>query len=287
MTCERNTAGGYDLHTSGVLRRLHEFAHWTARESSAEARVIPLFVLYQGAPADDGWSLAIPRLDAPPPSQRALAGLKAAVAAGEGTTPIVFIAELFPTLSPALRAAGFVISLQTPLMLCSPAMLQPPPLIPGLTVSVVTGESPIAEVQVALDVNEQGFDPSYSGHASIDAAEQFRQSLTAARAFIGRLDGNPVAGGMYQAPHAGITRLDGIATLEHYRRRGIGASLSATITGAAFSAGGELAFLSAANETAERLYTRIGYRRAGTIVTWVEERHRRPEDGDGGHGSIP
>ncbi|HET7034379.1 MAG TPA: GNAT family N-acetyltransferase, partial [Thermomicrobiaceae bacterium] len=108
-----------------------------------------------------------------------------------------------------------------------------------------------------------------SGHATVEEAEQFRRTLAVARAFVARLDGIPVAGGMYQASHAGITRLDGIATIERYRGRGIAAALSAEMTQAAFADGVSLAYLSAANAVAERVYARIGYRRIGTSVTVV------------------
>lgn len=186
---------------------------------------------------------------------------------------VAFIQELFGDLSPALRSTGFTLSTLETLMLCSPATLRIPMVIPELDVKTVTDTSPIEDVQLALDINERGFDPTYDQHASIEEAERFRQTLTTARAFVARFNGIAVAGGMYQSPHQGITRLDGIATIEPYRRRGIAALLTASMTQAAFSAGATLTFLCAVRDLAERVYARTGYQRVGTLATFVDEGH--------------
>ncbi|HET7036980.1 MAG TPA: GNAT family N-acetyltransferase, partial [Thermomicrobiaceae bacterium] len=245
------------------LRRLQEYARWIARENSAETRSVPPFTLYRGNTPDSGWSAAIPHSGATP-HRPALDELRGALGSVNGAISIDFFEELFPDLPSALQAAGCATPRQVPLMACSPAMLRMPPAVPGLIIDTVTNTSPLTQVQVALDVNAQGFDPGYSGHATVEEAEQFRRTLAVARAFVARLDGIAVAGGMYQALHAGITRLDGIATIERYRGRGIAAALSAAMTQAAFAGGVALAYLSAANAVAERVYARIGYRRIGT-----------------------
>lgn len=80
---------------------------------------------------------------------------------------------------------------------------------------------------------------------------------------LGRIDGEPVASGCCSAPVDGLTELSGIAVAESFRRRGVGAALSARLTELAHARGLRLPWLEPADAGVERVYARIGYRPIG------------------------
>jgi ribosomal protein S18 acetylase RimI-like enzyme len=81
-----------------------------------------------------------------------------------------------------------------------------------------------------------------------------------AAAFV---DGLPVAYGAHQ-PLGDATELVGIATLPAFRRRGLGAAVTAFLAADAVQRGVGTIFLSAAEPDVARLYGSIGFRRVGT-----------------------
>jgi predicted GNAT family acetyltransferase len=87
---------------------------------------------------------------------------------------------------------------------------------------------------------------------------------------LGLLEGEPIATGAHTAPLDGFTELVGIATLADYRRRGVAGALVAAMAQAAFRAGVRVAFLSAADERAGRVYERVGFRPYATARAFCE-----------------
>jgi ribosomal protein S18 acetylase RimI-like enzyme len=79
-----------------------------------------------------------------------------------------------------------------------------------------------------------------------------------AAAFV---DGLPVAYGAHQ-PLDAATEIVGVATLPAYRRRGLGAAVTAFLADDAVRRGVETIFLSAADPDVARLYASIGF---GTV----------------------
>ena len=80
-----------------------------------------------------------------------------------------------------------------------------------------------------------------------------------AAAFV---DGVPVAAGSHQ-PLDGVTEIVGVATLPAFRRRGIGAALTAALADDAVRLGVGLIFLSAQGDEVAAIYERLGFRRVG------------------------
>jgi predicted GNAT family acetyltransferase len=60
-----------------------------------------------------------------------------------------------------------------------------------------------------------------------------------------------------------ICEIAGIGTLARFRRRGAGSAVSAALAADHFSRGGALAWLTAADEAARRVYLGIGFRPTG------------------------
>ena len=71
---------------------------------------------------------------------------------------------------------------------------------------------------------------------------------------------------MFLDPQDGLTELVGICTLESHRRRGLAGSLTRTALVAAFARGVFVAFLSAADARAGRVYEAAGFTPFGNTV---------------------
>jgi predicted GNAT family acetyltransferase len=106
--------------------------------------------------------------------------------------------------------------------------------------------------------------------------ERQRGRLAAsAGSFLARLEGAPVAAADFTVPLDGFTELVGIATLPAYRRRGIASALTAAATETAFARGVRVAFLSAEDEHAGRVYERVGFRPFATALTYSRAESQR------------
>ncbi len=80
---------------------------------------------------------------------------------------------------------------------------------------------------------------------------------------------------MFTHPLDGLTEIAGVATLEPWRRRGIGAAVTHAAAALAFSRGVSAVLLSAADERAGRVYGGVGFRPAGNVLVFGERRGRK------------
>jgi GNAT superfamily N-acetyltransferase len=117
-------------------------------------------------------------------------------------------------------------------------------------------------------------------HARVGAAgfgaplENFERMITervlrppGVRAYVGELDGEPVATAMRVTLGDGALILN-VATLEHHRRRGYGAALTARACADALAAGARYAWLQS-SLMAESLYAGLGFRTLERWRNWV------------------
>ncbi len=183
---------------------------------------------------------------------------------------IVFLEAYAPRLMLALRGAGFVETGRETVMVCARDTLIPAPPISGLSVDTQSAQTPLDEVREGYETNERGFNPDAGQRATTAEIEQFRRELVGARAFLARLDGRPVAAGMFSAPADGVTELLGITTLPPFRRRGIAQALTARMSEVAFEHGCDLLFLRPTDEAAARVYARAGFRPTTRLLTYTE-----------------
>jgi N-acetylglutamate synthase-like GNAT family acetyltransferase len=80
---------------------------------------------------------------------------------------------------------------------------------------------------------------------------------------IDAVSGEAVGSGACLVPYDGITELTSIGVRSGWRRRGIGAVVTATLARAALLAGAEMVYLTPAHEEGERLYERVGFVNVG------------------------
>jgi ribosomal protein S18 acetylase RimI-like enzyme len=182
-----------------------------------------------------------------------------------------FIEEFAPDLGPALAAAGFDLEERYPLLVCTPETLRPSPLIPGLTITMLTPDSPAEELLACLTVQQQGFGEIAGGPPTQDDVDDLRANLVEDGAFLARMQGVPAGAMMFTAPLDGLAELAGGTTIAAYRRRGIGAAMIAAAAAVAFERGVEIAFLTAASEYASGVFQRAGFKWYATALAYCEE----------------
>jgi GNAT superfamily N-acetyltransferase len=78
--------------------------------------------------------------------------------------------------------------------------------------------------------------------------------------------GAVAGGGVAEAVVDGVTEIAGVGVLADFRRRGIGAALTAYLTAAVHAAGARTVFLTPAGVPEQRIYSRVGFQPAGDMV---------------------
>jgi ribosomal protein S18 acetylase RimI-like enzyme len=196
----------------------------------------------------------------------ALGELRAVYAQRGRNARVEFVEECAPGLAAVLETGGFLLDHRLPLLVCEPADLAVPPAPQGLRIERLRPDSEDADVRAFLTVQRDGFEDD---EAITDAqVERTRARADDAVFLLGLVEGVP-AGTAQATPEAvGVSEIVGVATLPPFRRRGIAGVLTAAATAAAFEQGAELAFLTAADEGAARIYRRAGYELRGTQLAY-------------------
>jgi len=187
-----------------------------------------------------------------------------------------FFEAFAPDLPAALRDSGFVEESRNWSMTCTPNSLHLPPEVSGLAVTPISARSTDADLGDFLTAQRQGFEPENISPVTDEEITRARDSFTrsGAGAFLGRIDGAPAGVSYYSRPIDGISELAGIATLEAFRKRGIASLLTWYAAQAVFAAGVEVAFLTAEDDRAGRVYEHIGFQPFSTMLAYAEPDHQ-------------
>lgn len=170
-----------------------------------------------------------------------------------------FLPACAPAVEPALLAAGFEVESRAPLMACPPGDLSAPKPVAGLTVF-----EPRSDDDLFALSSVQHYAYGEPGEADREAIGGLRHTYeNGGIVLLALVDGEPAGGGTCSAPVDGLTELAGIAVAERFRRRGVGAAVSARLTELAFERGFRLPWLEPSGEESERVYLGIGYRGIG------------------------
>lgn len=233
---------------------------------------LPPFTCFVNADdANPGYNYAIP--DAPitgDPGQP-LDDLAAFYRSRDRSPRFEFLEAYAQGLSPALEKRGYRLEMRSYLMTCTPADLIAPSPIAGVSVRPLTEASSLSDFQALMNVQSRSFGAADAPPATAADAEQFRRRFAASTFFVAALDGEIVSVGAFTPPSDGVTEVVGIATLPHYRGRGIAGLLTSQVTRHAFGQGVDLAFLTAGDEAAGRVYGRVGFQPAGYGCSWILE----------------
>jgi ribosomal protein S18 acetylase RimI-like enzyme len=182
-----------------------------------------------------------------------------------------------PEMAAAAAAAGLRVH-RHPLLVLE-TLVPPPPPPPGTAVRVMDPDDPelvqawaVPGVAFAHPGSEIGRasvverDKLAADHdpASIDVV---RERLRAGRSVLATASGpnGPLASGSYQHS-GGVAEITGIGVLPASRRRGLGAAVTHALAAHAVARDTPTVFLSAADSSAARVYTRLGFREIGTAM---------------------
>ncbi|MET7305596.1 GNAT family N-acetyltransferase [Streptomyces sp. NPDC005134] len=164
-----------------------------------------------------------------------------------------------PAVEPVLIAAGFTVENRAPILACAPGNLLPPKSVGTL---VIAEPATDAEFDAAARVQHHGY--GGTGEPEGGEAAWLRNAVAGGGvAALATVDGVPAGAGGCSVPVDGLTELAGLAVADTFRRRGIGAALSAHLTAIAFSRGCRVVWLEPGDADVERIYAGIGYRRIG------------------------
>jgi ribosomal protein S18 acetylase RimI-like enzyme len=193
----------------------------------------------------------------PQTAAAALPGLREAFAGHGRTARIEVIEELFPSLPGVLDAAGWTLSERMPAMVCTRDSLLAPPAPEGLVVERLGPTSPeelFLRYQSVQRIAFEDDEPVRPEHTAL-----VRRRSDTWVCVAGILDGEVVGAANCTAAALGVVEVGGVATLQKVRGRGIAGTLTAAAVAAAFAAGADLAWLSAADDAAQRIYARAGF----------------------------
>ncbi len=184
-----------------------------------------------------------------------------------------YVAELAPALEDTLLANGFRREAEARLMVCTRESFTPVPAPEGLSLSVLTAHSSREEVRAYCATARQGFSPGEAYEVPEEEISKMLGDLKEGRAVFGRMKGQPAVVGMFTPPHEGITEVGGVATVERFRKRGLGTALTSRVAQEAFDRGVDVLFLSTITEEAGRIYERVGFRFVTRMLFMVDASH--------------
>jgi ribosomal protein S18 acetylase RimI-like enzyme len=169
--------------------------------------------------------------------------------------------ELAPRLAPdatvALAEAGFRSEGAFSLMSCTDESLREVEQTEGTRVVLVEDDRLCRDV---LEIRHEAFgEPDPVSDADVARAWSSILNGGVTALVVDSESGEGLASGACLVPYDGVTELTSIAVRPAWRRRGIGAAITASLARAALLAGSELVYLTAAHDEGERLYERVGF----------------------------
>ena len=276
---ERSATGGpaplseHAAQREGLLSRIEEYLDAAPRSAATTEQVGPFTVFVKGPGT---WSYYA----RPSPGSRDIsAGDVEDVRRRQRELGLAetfeWLADLQPDLASTLREAGLDV-IEYPLLVLPEGASIRAPTPEGFEVRLAGPGDDLARLQAvpALAFANPGTAPGTVGLDDLPpAAERFageavaflrarvEEGLTvAAAAWQGE---DPVSVGMHQ-PVGGVSEVVGVGTLPAFRRRGLGAGVTAALVEDALRLGVQTVFLTAGNQEIARVYERVGFRRVGT-----------------------
>ncbi|CAM5515207.1 hypothetical protein SMICM304S_08207 [Streptomyces microflavus] len=188
-----------------------------------------------------------------------MAALVEAFRARERLPHLEFLPDWAPAVEPALLAAGFTVENRAPLLACGREDLRTPKPVEGLRITV---PAPEAEFTDTARVQHQGF----GGKGRCPSRE--RPTGCARRPPVTgwppwRSWAHQAGAGGCSVAVDGLSELAGLAVAAPFRRRGVGAALTAWLTERALNQGCRTVWLEPGDPDVERIYAGVGYRRIG------------------------
>ena len=224
----------------------------------AHVRVGPFVCRFNPSWSSPFANYAIPD-DHAEPTQDDIKALIAAFRQQDRKPRLEYLPACAPAVEKALLTAGFKVEDRPPVMACQPQNLAVPDPVPGLEFREPRGDDDLDDLAF---IQHRAFGEPGIPEPGVGAAAR-RTYENGGIVVLATFRGEPAAGGSCSAPVDGMTELGGIAVDDRFRRRGIGAALSAHLTALAHARGYRLVWLEPANDAVARIYAGIGYRPVG------------------------
>lgn len=262
--------------TQAEITRMQSYLRENARIQYDSMALPPFTLFFKPADPFPYFNYAIPDGAVGGDLSEILSALRAEFHVRGRIARFEFFEAFAPDLPAALRDSGFVEESRNWSMTCTPNSLHLPPEVSGLAVTPISARSTDADLGDFLTAQRQGFEPENISPVTDEEITRARDSFTrsGAGAFLGRIDGAPAGVSYYSRPIDGISELAGIATLEAFRKRGIASLLTWYAAQAVFAAGVEVAFLTAEDDRAGRVYEHIGFQPFSTMLAYAEPDHQ-------------
>lgn len=244
-----------------ILSALQSHMRRAAAAGRMTEQVGPFLATFSHDSANPYLNYAIPD-DGARPSSSDVDALTEAYARRDLLPRVEFMAETAPAAEQALLTAGWSVERRIPVMLCPPG-------------SAVTLQAPAGVELVVPDTDDEFLGMLIAQYEAFGEpadirdgeVEKARERLRAGGfAVLATVAGEPAGGGVAEAVVDGTTEVAGIGVRERYRRRGIGAAVTAFLTAAVHDAGARTVFLTPAGVPEQRIYARVGYAPAGDML---------------------
>jgi GNAT superfamily N-acetyltransferase len=150
---------------------------------------------------------------------------------------------------------------------CQPDASEHVDVNPGVQTVEILDDSPVSAMQAMMQIGERAFENRDAPLPDVDAALAAQLRWRGMPKVLAYIDGVTVGSGMLTLPINGCSELAGICTLEDYRCRGVATQVVAHLIRIAREREISLAYLTAADEAAARIYVRAGFAPTGLYQT--------------------
>jgi GNAT superfamily N-acetyltransferase len=243
--------------------QIQSYIRRNATRGRETERIGPFLATYTAGSANQYLNYAIPDAAASPIADDA-AALRAAYVRRGLRPRLEYLPGLAPAVEPALLDAGFQVQQRLPLMVCVPGSLVDLTVPPGIEFLAPRTDAEIYAMRVVQHEAYDELEPP-----GPDTVAGTRRALSkGALAVLARdeVTGEAAGGGMVDVICDGIGELAGFAVRAKFRRRGIGAAMTAWLTRRAHETGAHTAFLTPAGDAEARMYGRVGFRPVDEVL---------------------
>jgi GNAT superfamily N-acetyltransferase len=251
---------------SELLERLAASVHGVAALQRDRVRLAPFTCWIDPLRANKYLNFALPDNGTGEKARPVLGAVREAFAARQRNARVEIIEELCPELAAVLATEGWALSERIPVLTCTPDTLVAPPAPEGLEVTDIGVDAPHDTLWELLTAQHVAFGDEED--LTEDQVGIFRERRANDVVVAGMLEGRIVGTAQCTPACDGVVETVAVCTLAEYRGRGVAGTLTAAAVARAFDRGAELAWLSAADDGAERIYARAGFAVAGTQIAY-------------------
>lgn len=170
-------------------------------------------------------------------------------------------------LIPLLEELGWDTEGVYPVYGCEPSRAAVVERCDAIRTVAVPDDAPVGVMQSMMQIGERAFENPIAPLPAEDAAAAAQLRWRGMPKVLAYVDGVAVGSGMLTLPVNGCSELAGICTLTDYRGRGVATRVVAHLLQIAGASGITLAYLTAADDAAARIYMRAGFEATGLFQT--------------------